>query len=69
MQPARLALRIDHGRFELDKNQTRRVADEACFLMSIVEDPLLAPHLDGVRAIASYCWQHAGDARLVVEGP
>jgi hypothetical protein len=58
-----------YGPFELNKEQARRVDDEVAFLSTVVNDVLLAPHLEAISAVAAHCWRHSGDAWLHIEGP
>jgi hypothetical protein len=58
-----------YGPFELNKEQARRISEEAAWLAALVNDPLLEPHLHGVRKAADFCWQYSGEAGLIIEGP
>ena len=58
-----------YGPTELHGEQARRLAGEVRFISGVVNDPLLAPHLDAVGRVADYCWQHPSDAWIVIEGP
>jgi hypothetical protein len=58
-----------YGSTELNAQQARRVAEETAFIAATVADPLLGPHLAGVRSVADYCWQYAGESWLIIEGP
>lgn len=58
-----------YGPTELNREQARRVAEEAAFIAHVVNDPLLAPHLAALKRVADYCWRHPGDSWLHIEGP
>ena len=59
-----------YGPTELNAEQARRVAEEAAFVAEIVNDPLLVPHLAGVKRVADYCWRHSErESWLIIEGP
>ena len=58
-----------YGPTELNREQARRVSQEARFIAEVVNDPLLAPHLAAVQRVADQCWKHSGEAWLIIEGP
>lgn len=58
-----------YGPTELNREQARRVSEEAAFVAQTLNDPLLAPHLEAVQRVADYCWKHSGESWLVIEGP
>jgi hypothetical protein len=58
-----------YGPHELNAQQARRVAEEVSFIAAVVNDPLLAPDLAAIQRVADYCWKHAGESWLIIEGP
>jgi hypothetical protein len=58
-----------YGPYELSKSQARTLVEELSFLKPVINDDLLAPHLDALHDLALWCTRSAGESRLHVEGP
>jgi hypothetical protein len=58
-----------YGPYELSQPQAMTLADELAFLMPVVNDDLLQPHLVAMHDLALWCARSSEQAWIHIEGP
>jgi hypothetical protein len=58
-----------YGPYELSQSQALTLVDELAFLMPVVNDVILAPHLSALHDLALWCARSSEQSWIHIEGP